>query len=96
VSALGLPGSRSRKKLPSRKSRGRISTVASSWIGRPSSLTVNVASAWSPSSSTEVTSPTLTPAIRTGELGVSVAAFSKTALTTCPSRANGKTFTIFA
>src|SRR6059036_1623050 len=34
--ALGLPGRRSRKKLPSRNSLGRIVTVASSWIGRPS------------------------------------------------------------
>ena len=82
--------------MPSRKSRGLISTVASWWIGWPSSLTVNVTSAWSPYSSTPVTSPTFTPAIRTGEFGVSVAAFSKTARTVWPFGANGNAFVIFA
>ena len=37
--ALGLPGRRSTKKLPSRKRRGRISSSASEWIGSPSSFT---------------------------------------------------------
>ena len=34
----GCPGCRSTKRLPSRNSRGRSLKVASSWIGRPSSL----------------------------------------------------------
>jgi hypothetical protein len=76
---LGLPGRTSRKKFPSRKRRGLIVTVASSWIGRPSSETVKVASAISPFESTSVTSPTLTPAIRTGESNLNVAAFSNVA-----------------
>ena len=33
--AEGEPGSMSTKKLPSRKIRGRIFIVASSWMGRP-------------------------------------------------------------
>ena len=33
--ASGVPGETSTKKLPSRKIRGRIAKVASSWIGRP-------------------------------------------------------------
>ncbi len=78
--ALGLPGQRSRKKLPSRNSRGRIETSASSWIGWPSSSTVNVTLARSPSRSTLVTSPTLTPAIRTGFDVRSVVAFSNVAV----------------
>ena len=49
--------------------RGRILTVASLWIGSPSSLISIVTSAWSVPSlrSTDLTLPTLTPAIRTGE-----------------------------
>ncbi len=35
---LGLPGSSSMKKLPSRKIRGRISAKASLWIGLPAPL----------------------------------------------------------
>ena len=77
---LGLPGSRSMKKLPSRKMRGRICAVASSWIGRPSSETVNVTVAFSPSRPTSVTSPTLTPAIRTGDVVRMFAAFENVAL----------------
>ena len=78
--ALGLPGFRSTKKLPSRKRRGRISTSASAWIGWPSSSTLKVTSARSPPlPETSVTSPTLTPAIRTGEVGRRVAAFSNVA-----------------
>jgi hypothetical protein len=42
--ALGLPGCTSRKKLPSRKMRGRISTCASLWMGCPLSSTVKVTS----------------------------------------------------
>jgi hypothetical protein len=42
--ALGLPGLTSRKKLPSRKMRGRIATWASLWIGCPLSSTLNVTS----------------------------------------------------
>ena len=66
--ALGLPGSRSTKKLPSRKIRGRIAAKASSWIGRPLSSTVKVTVVASPSRSVAITLPTSTPAIRTGEL----------------------------
>ncbi len=77
--ALGLPGCSSRKKFPSRNSRGRSLIVASSWIGSASSSTLKVASAMLPSASTELTLPTLTPAIRTREFGFSVVAFSKVA-----------------
>ena len=77
--ALGLPGRRSRKKLPSRNSRGRIVIVASLWIGRPSSSIVNVTSAMFPCELTLVTLPTLTPAIRTGDFGFRVVAFSNVA-----------------
>ena len=52
---------------------------ASSWIGWPSSSTVKVTSAVSPFASTPVTLPTLTPAIRTGEYVLNVAAFSNVA-----------------
>ena len=41
----GVPGLRSTKKLPSRKMRGRIFSVASAWIGRPSSLIAIVTTA---------------------------------------------------
>ena len=91
--ALGLPGRTSRKKLPSRKSRGRISISASVWIGWPSSDTVNVTFAASPAGSTEVTSPTLTPAIRTGAVSRSVAAFSNVALTSYPGLLHGSSLT---
>ena len=47
--ALGLPGSSSMKKLPSRKIRGRIAAKASSWIGRPLPSTVKVTLVLSPS-----------------------------------------------
>ncbi len=77
--ALGLPGWRSRNRLPSRKRRGLIVIVASSLIGSPSSETVKVTSAMLPLGSTEITSPTLTPAIRTGESGFSVVVLSKVA-----------------
>ena len=83
----GVPGLRSMKKLPSRKMRGRIFAVASSWIGSPASLISIVTSAWSVPSfgSTYLTLPTLTPAIRTGEFGRSELADSNTAWTRNPS-----------
>ena len=76
--ALGEPGSRSTKKLPSRKIRGRTFTVASAWIGRPSSEISIVTSAprCSPGRrSTDVTSPTVMPAMRTGDFGLTSPAF---------------------
>ena len=79
--ALGLPGLSSMKKLPSRKIRGRIAAKASSWIGRPSPLTVKVTVVASPSRSVEMTLPTSTPAIRTGELLAMLAELAKVALT---------------
>ena len=45
IGADGVPGLMSTKKLPSRKIRGRIAKVASSWIGRPWSWIVIVTSA---------------------------------------------------
>ena len=77
--ALGLPGSSSTKKLPSRKIRGRIAAKASSWIGRPAPLTVKVTVVASPSRSVEITLPTSTPAIRTGELRAMLAELAKVA-----------------
>ena len=77
--ALGLPGSSSTKKLPSRKIRGRIAAKASSWIGRPESSTVKVTLVLSPSRSVEMTLPTSTPAIRTGELRAMLAELEKVA-----------------
>ena len=56
-------------QLPSRNIRGRIATLASLWIGRPSSLIriLMIARALPGSGcSTSTTSPTSTPAIRTG------------------------------
>ena len=54
--------------------------VASLWIGRPSFETVNVTLAMLPFAAlTDSTVPTLTPAIRTGDLGFSVVAFSNVA-----------------
>ena len=79
--ALGLPGLTSRKKLPSRKMRGRISTRVSSRSGWPPSSTEKVTSAASPTLRTLCTLPTLTPAMRTGESLRMLAAFSNTALT---------------
>jgi hypothetical protein len=69
--ASGLPGRRSTKKLPSRKMRGRILAVASSWMGSACFWSDRVTTEVSESSpaSTLATLPTLTPAIRTGEPG---------------------------
>ncbi len=91
--ALGLPDFTSRKKLPSRKIRGRISTWASSWIGCPESSTVKVTSETSPTLRVLTTLPTLTPAIRTGESLRMLAAFSNTALSSY-SEVNGSDLVI--
>ncbi len=77
--ALGLPGSSSTKKLPSRKIRGRIAAKASVWIGRPDSSTVKVTVVALPSREVEITWPTSTPAIRTGELSATLAELAKVA-----------------
>ena len=77
--ALGLPGSSSMKKLPSRKIRGRIAAKASSWIGRPEPSTVKVTVVALPSRLVEITRPTSTPAIRTGELRATLAELAKVA-----------------
>ena len=66
----GVPGCRSTKKLPSRKMRGRIFTVASLWIG--SALVVELhrhdgGVGRVLARSIFLTLPTLTPAMRTGE-----------------------------
>jgi hypothetical protein len=79
--ALGLPGSSSMKKLPSRKILGLIAAKASSWIGRPEPSTVNLTLVAFPSLSVEMTFPTSTPAIRTGELRAMLAEFENVALT---------------
>ena len=76
---LGLPGSSSTKKLPSRKIRGRIEAKASSWIGRPASSTVKVTVVASPSRSVLITLPTSTPAIRTGDFSAMLAELVKVA-----------------
>ena len=58
------PGCTSTKKLPSRKMRGRIFSVASRWIGRPlRSIRIVTTAACAPSSAWAilVTLPTLTP-----------------------------------
>ena len=72
----------STKKLPSRKMRGRIWIVASLWIGRPF-LSIRIVTRAAFLSlgrrSTEVTLPTLTPAIRTNEFGLMLFAVRKTA-----------------
>ena len=81
--ALGVPGRMSTKKLPSRKIRGRIFSVASSCSGSASSLISIVtldAVEPSPAASTLVTLPTSTPAIRTGELIAMALVFSNTAV----------------
>ena len=92
--ADGDPGSRSTKKLPSRKIRGRIFMVASSWMGRPVSLIsiFTTAAPLSPlTASTSVTLPTSTPAIRTGELGLRLLTVSKAAVSSY-GLANGLAF----
>ncbi len=70
VGAEGDPGCMSTKKLPSRKMRGRICSLASLCTGRPLSwiaITTRAASAPGRTRSTAVTLPTVTPATRTGE-----------------------------
>ena len=63
----GEPGFRSTKKLPSRKMRGRILSVASRWIGRPSESIASLISAVLPGPRMKpATWPTFTPAMRTG------------------------------
>jgi hypothetical protein len=61
--------------------RGRMTIFASRWIGRPSSESSMVTRAppSSPTGSTAVTSPTWTPAMRTGEPGLTLFAVSNTA-----------------
>jgi hypothetical protein len=79
----GVPGDRSTKKLPSRKIRGRIRALASSCTGRPLSRSASVTVAdCAPGfvCSTFVTSPTSTPAIRTGECAPMPAVSRKAAL----------------
>ncbi len=68
VLADGLPGCISTNQFPSRKIRGRIFTVASLWIGRPRFSISIVTTPVLPSSLTEETLPTSTPAIRPGDL----------------------------
>ena len=46
----------------------------------------------SPSASTEVTLPTFTPAMRTGDVVRSVVAFSNVALSSVPPPMNGRSF----
>jgi hypothetical protein len=64
--------------------RGRIAAKASSWIGRPEPSTVKVTVVLSPSRLAEMTLPTFTPAIRTGELVAMFAEFANVALTSYP------------
>jgi hypothetical protein len=49
--------------------RGRIFSVASEWIGRPLDSISIVTMPALPSRLMELTAPTFTPAIRTGDLG---------------------------
>ena len=86
VGEPGVPGLRSTKKLPSRKMRGRTLAVASSCSGSAESLSSIVSSAaLEPSTPvTDLTLPTSTPAIRTGELGRIEFADSNWALTWKP------------
>ena len=93
VAAVGVPGRRSTKKLPSRKIRGRIFSVASLWIGRPSGSIAIVTTAASVPGwrSTSLTLPMFTPAIRTGEFGRMEFAEEKTALSS-NGWANGLAF----
>ncbi len=91
--ADGVPGETSTKKLPSRKMRGRMANVASSWIGSPSLVMLIVTSAaWQAlcvvladlhpgSCATELTVPTLTPAMRTSDPGCSPLALANVACT---------------
>ena len=91
--ASGLPGEMSTKKLPSRKVRGRMAKVASSWIGSPwLVIVIWTCAAWhalwfladelQPGSGlTAVTVPTLTPAIRTSAPGTIPSALANVALT---------------
>ncbi len=81
--AEGEPGLMSTKKLPSRNTRGRILSVASSWMGSPASL-ISISTRAPPLllpgtiAVTFLTLPTSTPAMRTGELGLRLLAVSKT------------------
>ncbi len=68
VGAEGLPGCSSTNQLPSRKIRGLIFSVASEWIGSPRDSISIVTRPVLPSRWIEVTLPTSTPAIRTGDL----------------------------
>ncbi len=82
--AAGVPGSRSISQLPSRNSRGRIFTVASSCTGRPSSsIRIRITASSRPGSGCSIatTLPTSTPAMRTGWRSFTLLAERKTALT---------------
>ena len=70
--------------MPSKKIRGRILTIASAATGRPSSLTVNRIFELLPSGTTSSTSPTLTPAIRTGDPAGMSTALAKVASSSYP------------
>jgi hypothetical protein len=81
--ADGVPGWRSTNSLPSRKIRGRMSIVASVWIGRPNfsiSISIRAPSAPGATGSTFVTVPASTPAIRTSESALRLLTVLKTAL----------------
>ena len=75
--------------------RGRIFSSASSWIGSASSfssIVTTVSSESSEYSSTFVTWPTSTPAIRTGERVDMFCASLKTALSSYGGFTNGMSF----
>ena len=75
--------------------RGRIFSSASSWIGSASSfisIVTTVSSESSEYSSTFVTWPTSTPAIRTGERVDMFCASAKTALSSYGGFTNGMSF----
>ncbi len=80
--ALGVPGDRSTKKLPSSRILGRIFISASVWIGRPAS-SISIVSRAAPvllsMVSTFLTLPTSTPAMRTGDEGLMLLASLNTA-----------------
>ena len=80
VFADGLPGCSSTNQLPSRKMRGRIFSVASEWIGRPRDSISIVTSPALPWRLIELTLPTSTPAMRTGDLGWMLSAVANSAL----------------